>query len=84
MPRARSDSRAQWERRGTVGGDGMSVLAFIAFIGLLHGVGLYNPTVVVNGHCIAKPGSYAILLCPPETWQKHDRSGINDTNRQHH
>jgi hypothetical protein len=47
------------------------ILGFFA-AALLAGTGIYNPQMMHNGRCLAKPGSiYALYYCVPETAPRH-------------
>jgi hypothetical protein len=45
----------------------MGYILGIMAVPFLAGTGIYNPDVMKNGRCIAKPGSYAALYCPAPT-----------------
>jgi hypothetical protein len=48
----------------------MSLIFMILSVPFMSMAG-YHPHVVVNGHCIAEPGSYQALWCPAPV--KHKR-----------
>jgi hypothetical protein len=43
----------------------MSFIIMIMSVPFLTATGIYNPQVVHHGYCIAQPGSYDALFCPP-------------------
>jgi hypothetical protein len=43
----------------------MGFILAIMSVPLLMGTGIYNPKVVHNGRCVAEPGSFHALFCPP-------------------
>jgi hypothetical protein len=43
----------------------MGVIIAIMAVPFLMATGIYNPKVVHHGYCIAEPGSYNALFCPP-------------------
>ena len=49
-----------------LGEDGMSFIIAIMSVPLLIGTGIYNPKVVHKGYCIADPGGFHALFCPPD------------------
>ena len=42
----------------------MSYILFILLMGPMSALHIYSPKVVVDGYCVAKPGSYQALYCP--------------------
>ena len=47
----------------------MTYILFILLMGPMSALHIYSPKVVVDGHCVAKPGSYQALYCPAGTWK---------------
>ena len=48
----------------------MSYILFILLMGPMAALHIYSPKVVVDGHCVANPGSYQALYCPTGTWRE--------------
>ena len=44
----------------------MSFIIAIMSVPFLMATGIYNPKVVQHGYCVAEPGSYNALFCPPD------------------
>lgn len=44
----------------------MGFIIAIMSVPLLIGTGIYNPKVVHKGYCIAEPGGFHALFCPPD------------------
>jgi hypothetical protein len=49
----------------------MSVIIFLLAMGPMAALGIYNPPVVQNGHCIAEPGTIDALYCPAPVAPPH-------------
>jgi hypothetical protein len=43
----------------------MGYILAILSVPIATGTGIYKPDVMHNGRCIAEPGSYQALYCPP-------------------
>jgi len=55
-----------WLGRESPHGEGrMSYILGIMAVPFLMATGIYNPQVMHHGYCIAQPGSYDALFCPP-------------------
>jgi hypothetical protein len=44
----------------------MSFIIAIMSVPFLMATGIYNPKVVHHGYCVAQPGSFNALFCPPD------------------
>ena len=44
----------------------MGFILAIMSVPFLMATGIYNPKVVHHGRCIAEPGSFNALFCPPD------------------
>jgi hypothetical protein len=44
----------------------MSFILAIMAVPWLTATGIYNPQVVHRGYCVAEPGGFHALFCPPE------------------
>ena len=53
----------------------MTYILAILLVGPLAATGIYNPVVVVHGHCIAEPGSFNALYCPAPAAPHHHPHG---------
>jgi hypothetical protein len=44
----------------------MTYILLIIAVPWLAATGIYNPKVVHHGYCMAQPGSFDALYCPPD------------------
>lgn len=49
----------------------MTYIVALLLVGPLAATGIYNPPVMHHGHCIAEPGSFDALYCPPPPAPHH-------------
>jgi len=47
-------------------GGRMTYILLIIAVPWLAATGIYNPKVVHHGYCMAQPGSFDALYCPPD------------------